>query len=190
MIHAASIELEWTAPCRHGLTRELSSAIWQELPLAVHGPVAGESLRAGVDVVDAFLGLRDGDWIAGLIGHPGVIAERHGVLRNALQVAALDQIVQGAWAFFLIDGVAVDGRAHGVQVFLEDGFLSLAYGLQVARNGNCREQADDGHDDHQLDDGEAGLTGSCSPGAGQRIVRSRHHVLYFVPSREVPLLLL
>jgi hypothetical protein len=90
----------------------------------------------------------------------------------------------------LVDGVGVDGGAHGVKVFAENRLFGVADAADVGRNGDGRKNADDDHDDHQLKQRETLLRGTW--GVEWRAVRVReeiHHVEYFVPSSAVPWLL-
>jgi len=47
------------------------------------------------------------------------------------------------------------GAANGAKVRLGLGGLGLETELQEVRDGDGRQDADDGNDDHQLDEGEA-----------------------------------
>ena len=90
-----------------------------------------------------------------LDGHPGVGALGEGVDGHDFEVAGLDEVVEGLGGFLLVDGVGVDGLAHDVEVFLEDGFLGVADVAGVGGDGDGGEQADDDHDDHEFEQGEA-----------------------------------
>ena len=75
------------------------------------------------------------------------------------EVAGLDQVVERLGGFLFVDGVGVDRLAHDVEIFLEDGLLSVADVAGVGGDGDGREQADDDHDDHEFEQGEPLLRG-------------------------------
>src|SRR5208283_5172597 len=92
--------------------------------------------------------------------------------------AVLDQVVERLRSLLLVHGVGVDGRAHGLQVFLERGLARVPDGADKAGNRHGDEDADNGHHDHQLDESKAGLCASAA--------HVFHHVAYLVPSSAVP----
>ena len=92
------------------------------------------------------------DWLA----LPGIGAMGEGIDGHGLEVASLDEVVEGLRGFLLVDGVGVDGGAEGMQILVEDGFAGGADVVGVGGNRDGREDADDEHDNHQLDEGEAG----------------------------------
>jgi len=137
-------------------------------------------LGAGVDVGDTGLSLVGGDEGVAFDGDPGVDTVGHGIFGHDLEVARLDEIVKGLGTFLLVDCVGVDGAAHGVEVFAEDRLFGPLDIVGVGRDGNGSEQADDDHDDHQFEQGEALLGMACGAGWSDG-----YHVEYFVPSRAV-----
>ena len=73
------------------------------------------------------------DWVWSMVirvsswtGNPGVGAVGDGILGHDLEVAGLDEVVEGLGGLLLVDGVGVDGGAHGVEVFPEDGLVGVA----------------------------------------------------------------
>ena len=84
-----------------------------------------------------------------------VLAVGHGVFRDDFEVAVGDQVVEGLGRLLLVHGVGVDGGAHDVEIFLEDGLAGVLDGGDIAGDGKRGQDADDGHDDHQLDEREA-----------------------------------
>ena len=109
-----------------------------------------------MDVTDAGVGLVEALEGVGLDGLPGVRSVGEGIDGHDLQIAGLNEVVEGLRGFLLVDGVGVDGAAHGVKIFAEDGFASIANVLDVGGDGDSGEQTDDDHDDHELDEGKAG----------------------------------
>ena len=118
-------------------------------------PVGAGLVGAGMNIVDAGVGLIEGVHGVAGIRHPGSVAFGHGVFGDGLEIAVLDQVVERLRGFLLIHGVGVDGGAQGVQVFLEHRFARMLDGLDVAGHGDHGQNADDGHDDHQLDQRKA-----------------------------------
>jgi len=108
----------------------------RELPGVVGGSVDGGLLGAAVDVVDAGCGLVEAHEGVGLDGHPGVGAVSEGVDGHHLDVAGLDEVVERLGGFLLVDGVGVDGLAHDVEVFFEDGLAGVADVGGVGGNGD------------------------------------------------------
>ncbi len=157
------------------------------LPGVIGGAVGGGDLGAGVDVVDAGFGLVDGGEGVALDGLPGVGAVGEGVDGHGFEVAGPDEVVEGLGGFLFVDGVGVDGGADGVEVFAEDGFAGVADVFGVGGDGEGGEDADDDHDDHEFEEGEAG--GGAAGRRGDWFRSEVYHVLYFVPSRPVPGLL-
>ena len=78
-----------------------------------------------MDVVDAGFGLVEGHEGVVLDGHPGVGAFGDGVDGHGFEVAGLDEVVEGLGGLLLVDGVGVDGAAHGVEVFFENGLVGV-----------------------------------------------------------------
>ena len=174
----------------------------EELPGVVGGAFGGNLLGAGMDVVDA-AGLRfvDVGVGAGLVEDPGVVALGEGVDGHDFEVAGGDEVSAVLGGLLLVVGEGIDGAADGVEVFLEDGLAGvLDVGLK-GRDGDGGEDGDDRHDDHELEEGEAGV-GSLVMRRFRRKANTEvpdsvrndglyscgevHHVLYFVPSRAVP----
>ncbi len=83
----------------------LNGRLWKEiviwgaltrhaLPLGVRRTVGGRELRSGVDVGDAGRTLVHAEQHVFLHGLPGVARVRHGIHRNLLQVAGVDEVLQ------------------------------------------------------------------------------------------------
>ena len=135
------------------------------LPGVVGGAVGGCQLSSAVYVVDAGLGLVDGGQGIVLDGYPRVATFGEGIDRHGFEVASLYQVVERVGGLLLVYGVGVDGGAHGVEIFFEDGLFRVADVIGVGRDGDGREQTDHDHDDHEFEQGEAllGVTRAIDP---------------------------
>src|ERR1700691_5481560 len=96
------------------------------LPGGVGGAVGGGLLGAAVNVVDAGVSLVDAGEGVVLDGHPGGGAMGEGVDRHGFEGAGVYEVVEGLGGLGFVDGVGVDGLAHGVEVFFEDGLFGVA----------------------------------------------------------------
>src|ERR1035437_8769491 len=93
------------------------------LPGVISGAVVTGDLGAGVDVVDAWIGLVDGRQPVGLLCSPRVVAPREGVFGDGLEVPGGDQIVERLWRLLLVDSVGADRSAHDLEVLAKHVFL-------------------------------------------------------------------
>ena len=102
-----------------------------------------------MNVGDARLALIEGQHNIFVYNLPGVgrICER--ILGNSVQVTCRHQIIELLRGLVLVLRVLVDGAAHGIEVFLEDGLFCAPKMLGVDRNGDSYQDSDDrDHDDH------------------------------------------
>src|SRR5450756_1846000 len=83
--------------------------------------------------------------------------------------------------------ILVDGIAHPEEVFLEHRFLRADHGVPVLNDTHAGQHRDQRDDNHQFDEGEAGLGLAPTPLHGDSQHRD-HQSLYFVPSSPVPVL--
>ena len=150
------------------------------LPAGVSRPVGADLLGSGVDIVDAGLSLIDA--LEGIVlgWDPRVCPIGEGIFGHGLDVTSLDEVVQRLRRLLLVDRIGIDRAAQGPEIFFQNGLSGMPYALDVHRNGDSGQQADDDHDDHQLDQGKALLEAACASWS-----RS-YHVEYFEPSRAVP----
>src|ERR1039457_4935804 len=163
--------------------QKTEDSLFLKLPGRISLTIGARFGRAGMDVGDAGFGLIQRNHGLAAVGHPGVFAARHGIFGDVSELAILDQVAERLRSLLLIHGVGVDSGAHGLQVFLEGGFARVLDGAYKAGNRHGDEDADNGHHDHQLDEGKAGL---CTISAQMRFLSCSHHVAYLVPSSAVP----
>lgn len=72
----------------------------------------------------------------------------------------LNQIVERSWRRLLIAGVFLNRVVHFIEVLPERSFAGAHNGLRVVRRANGDQDQEDGHDRHQLKQGEPSLARS------------------------------
>src|SRR6266545_1991935 len=165
-------------------------------PLAVGGAVDRLERRTGMDVGDSGLSFVV---LAGLgarvlrvdlfVGeHPAVALPGHGIDRHLLQIALLDELIEAGGVLPLVTVVLVDDVAQGMEIGLEHRLLGVDRYVLQGRHGDGRQDADDRHDDDQLEEGES-LLARCMSFLlphGLSSARSAYHSRYGMPFSPTP----